>query len=192
MLNGFNSSLLSLLAFKFSKLLGGDMVRVRKTGESIISFMLWPNRSFFAGGQVLLLICAGSLTLLACIVFLLAGAWLIIPFVMLDLIVLFCVLARVDSDCRRSEEVAFAGAQVVVRKWAQGKEWSWSFKRSNLSLLANVDQAGALRCITLCGDGGLVAVGGFLSSDDLCSLLSKFKAHGVRVSAGGLLGILNC
>jgi uncharacterized membrane protein len=83
---------------------------------------LYPNRSLSGGGMVLTLLLIGVLTVPFAIVFLLKGAWLVLPFALLQLLVfggIFAVLHRGRGD---SDVVCVRGDCLEIIRRRRGHE----------------------------------------------------------------------
>jgi uncharacterized membrane protein len=95
---------------------------------------LRPNRSLSGRGMVLTLLLIGLLTVPFAVVFLLKGAWLILPFALLQLLVfagIFAALHRCRSDC---DVLCVDGDSVEIIQRRRGRETRSRFNTYWLSM----------------------------------------------------------
>lgn len=168
------------------------MLTVKSDAPAETSVLLEPNRSlspenhsFIVAGAVLVFI-AMSLA------FLILGAWLVIPFVLLEMMVLIAALGWVQARCTVKESLSINPDCVVVHKEDAGHCWDWSFERENLSLIVSRDALDCIQHVTICGTSGLVEIGDFLTDDELQKLISSLRKSGLFSRNSKLNGCMTC
>ncbi|BFM16310.1 hypothetical protein R50073_24930 [Maricurvus nonylphenolicus] len=145
--------------------------------------VLEPNSSMSWVGYEMMLFAAFILFCLLSFAFAVAGAWVIIPFIGIELLVLLAVLLLVKRYRDTREVISFAADHILVEKGSEEPEVCWDFTRSNLLLLVFHDATDCLHHVTLCGDQGLVELGDFLAEEDLRSVIETFKQQGLRAKS---------
>ncbi len=148
--------------------------------EKAARVVLEPNSSMSWAGYEMMLYAAFILFCLLSFVFTVAGAWVIIPFIGLELLVLMAVLLLVKRYRETREVISFASDHILIEKGNDTPEICWDFQRNNLLLLIFRDATDCLHHVTLCGDQGLVELGDFLAEEDLQSVIDTFQQHGLR------------
>lgn len=157
-----------------------------------MSVVLEPNHSLSDEMQAVLMLGIIVPAAFASLLFLILGAWLVIPFILAETFLLAGALFWVRMRCEAREELFITGKGVAVRKQLGQLSQVWWFGRSHLSLMLAVDEGSALRHVTLCGDGGLVEIGDFLNEDDLQLLLGQLNQQGLRTKADIQWSFLAC
>lgn len=168
------------------------MVKIQRDLGDNTSVVLEPNHSLSSEAQVFLLLGVFVPAALASVLFFALGAWLVIPFILLEMLILGGMLYLVRLRCATREELLITTHYVAVRKRLGSVSRFWSFDRSHLSLLLGRDETDTLHHVTLCGDGGLVEVGDFLNVEDLQLLLGQLNQQGLRMKAHIEWGYLSC
>lgn len=155
------------------------MVTIEQDQWRNTSLILEPNHSLTPQMSRVLLVGVLIPAVFVCALFLLLGAWLVIPFVIAESALLLCLVYWVRARSLAREELWISNDAVAVRKLL-GRRWRvWRFKREHLSLLLGVDDRLTPHHITLCGDGGLVDLGDFLNGDELQQLLRQLRQQGL-------------
>lgn len=155
------------------------MVTIEQDQGRSTSLILEPNRSLTPEMSRVLLVGVAIPALFVSGLFILLGAWLVIPFVLAESALLLCMVYWVRIRSFTREELWISDETVAVRKQLGQRLRIWRFKRSQLSLLLGVDDRLAPRHITLCGDGGLVDIGDFLSGEELQQLVQQLRQQGL-------------
>lgn len=168
------------------------MVKIQRGLGDNTSVVLEPNNSLSGEVQAFLLLGVFVPAVLASVLFLALGAWLVIPFILVEMLILGGMLYLVRLRCATREELLITSHYVAVRKCLGSVSRIWSFDRSHLSLLLGRDETDTLHHVTLCGDGGLVEVGDFLNVDDLQLLLGQLNQQGLRMKTHIEWGYLSC
>ncbi len=156
------------------------MIRIlREQGESM-SLLLEPNHSLPPQIHAMLVGVALFLTTGASLLFIVIGAWLVVPFILLEAVFLVGVLYLVQSRCQASERLLIGRRWVSVQKLHGQNRRVWRFNRDHLSILLGADESQLICHITLCGDGGLLEIGDFLNQDDMKLLVRQLSQRGLR------------
>ncbi|WP_439134763.1 DUF2244 domain-containing protein [Pseudomaricurvus sp.] len=168
------------------------MVTVRRNQGDRVSLLLEPNHSLPADIQAVLTFGIFVPALLTSFVFLMLGAWLVIPFIFAETALLGGALYWVRLRCEAREELLISGKGVAVRKQVGRLSQVWWFERAHLSLMLGVNEGSELRHVTLCGDGGLLEIGDFLNETDLKLLLGQLNQQGLPTKKHIQWGFLAC
>lgn len=168
------------------------MVTIRQSQNDLTSVVLQPNHSLSAEMQAVLSFGILVPALFTSLVFMLLGAWLVIPFIMGEVLLLAGVLYWVRLRCEAREELLISGQGIAVRKQIGQLSQVWWFDRSHLSLMLGLDETCSIHHVTLCGDGGLVEIGDFLNEKDLELLLNQLNQQGLRTRKNIQWGFLAC
>jgi uncharacterized membrane protein len=113
-------------------------------------------------------------------VFFSAGAWLVIPFVGLELLALMLMIQVVRRHCSQQERVFFDANAIRVEKQCGQQSCCWGFDRQRCSLILVHDETHSLHHVTLAGEAGLVELGGFLTESDLAAVIACMESQGVK------------
>lgn len=155
------------------------MVTIEQDQRRNTSLILEPNRSLSADMSRVFWVGVLTPALFVCALFLLMGAWLVIPFIVAESALLLSLMYWVRARDQAREELWISADAVAVRKQLGPRLRIWRFERAHLSLLLGVDDRLTPCHITLCGDGGLVDIGEFLSHDELQQLLVQLRRQGL-------------
>jgi uncharacterized membrane protein len=94
---------------------------------TIFSAVLTPNRSLGRRGFVLLMLAFGAISLITGIVFLLAGAWPVLGFCGLDVLLLYWAFRVSYRRARAYEQVTVTPSELTVRQVSlQGRVKEWT------------------------------------------------------------------
>jgi len=113
-------------------------------------------------------------------VFVIAGAWAVLPFLGLELAALMLVTQMVRRYCSQQERVYFEDDGIRVEKQCGKRSSCWGFDRQYCSLMLVHDEARLLHHVTLVGEAGLVELGDFLSEADLDTVISCMESQGIK------------
>jgi uncharacterized membrane protein len=99
----------------------------RESGEFLL--IARRNNSLSSTGRTVVL---GSLVLLSCAIslgFALVGAWLVLPFAGVEMVVLFLAFRYVERHSGDFESIAVKGESVLVEKWQLGEVSRYELNR---------------------------------------------------------------
>jgi len=141
---------------------------------------LAPNYSLSLKAQEWMATLLILLFLVLSVVFVIAGTWVLIPFVGLELLALIFVAQMVRRYCSQQERVIFEDNDIQVEKRSGHQSSCWGFDRRHCSLMLVHDEAHFLHHVTLVGEAGLVELGGFLTESDLDDVIACLESQGVK------------
>ncbi len=156
------------------------MTEVMEPGRSV-RLTLAPNRSLTWEGNLWVLISLLVLSLFTSIGFLLMGAWVIMPFVGVELALLAFALFYVQQRTQVREVIYIDERRIKIEKGFGAPQVSWSFCRPRVSVM--VESGGEFsgtQHICFCGDQGMITVGEFLNPSDRALLVEDLSGRGLR------------
>ena len=130
--------------------------------------LLQPNRSASWQQTRHFLYLLGGITLLVGVVWSLAGAWVVLPFAGLEVMVLTYVMCRVSYLTYQSQVIVIDKHQVLVEQGVDAPTQRWQFQRPDVHI--NVIEANnPIDCmvLSLVQSERELIIGGFLNQDDL-------------------------
>ncbi len=151
--------------------------------------ILRPNRSadWRANRLLWLLVAAHSLLITAG--FALAGAWMILPFAGVELLVLGAALWFVNRKCSHQEVITLDGAVLAIEKGVERPQRHWRFTTGETSVsVHDAPYPNDPPRISLCSRGEKVDIGGFLGLEERRELLMRLRDCGLRVRDHGAHG----
>ncbi len=150
--------------------------------------ILQPNQSLSWRYNYLFLIVFSVVSLVLALLFLLAGAWLILPFLLLEFIVISALIYCVCQQLNITEVISISDNRLLVEKGGRHCEQQWSFERSLLKLIYQYGESPLDPIhLSIAGNQGVISVGEFLNDDDRAELLSFLEASGLHAVAPGPL-----
>lgn len=90
-------------------------------------FVIQPNRSLSDQGRKWLLCGVGLIMALITLRFVLIGGWMVVPFMLADIVALVAAFALVDQQCRIVERVVIKDDQLTIHHEEKNKPCHWSF-----------------------------------------------------------------
>lgn len=142
-------------------------------GRVLFEATLTPHRSLSPHGEALLVGVVVACLALPALLFLRLGAWPVIPFLGLDLVLVVWALKASFRHARLYERVRVTPAALgIVRVWPSGRAESWRFSPALTRI--EMAPAGNGRLKLTCGSQSLV-LGGFLGPDERESLAHALK-----------------
>ena len=110
------------------------------------------------------------------------GAWLVLPFMGLELVLLWYLLRKVFGKLQLQQIVHLDGASLLIESGYFYPERRWCWPRQTCSVLVTVlpHPWDPLR-ISLSHQGEEVALGRFLNKEDCSTLLAELKRLGLPV-----------
>lgn len=156
------------------------MVNTRlREGSDDLCLTLAPNYSLSTQAQKWMSVLLVLLFVVLSCVFFAAGAWLVIPFVGLELLALMLMIQVVRRYCSQQEQVFFDVNAIRVEKRCGQQSCCWGFDRRRCSLMLVRDETHSVHHVTLAGEAGLVELGGFLTESDLDAVIACMQSQGV-------------
>lgn len=141
---------------------------------------LAPNHSLSLRAQEWVTLFLVVVFMMMSVVFVASGAWVVLPFVGLEVAALLLVTQMVRRYCNQRERVFFEGDGIRVEKQCGQRSSCWGFKLSGCSLMLVHDEACLLHHVTLVGEAGLVELGDFLSEADLEDVITCLEGQGIK------------
>ncbi len=153
------------------------MVIVTRLPEQHIIFVtLRPNSSLSWGGNVALV---GSLTLLAILIggsFAMLGAWVILPFSGLEILLLFSCLYTFARHNASQEVITFSDDKVRIERGTREPAQEWIFPRVWSSFHVEKPESNwATPVISIRNQGNILELGSFLNRRDKIKLVNTLK-----------------
>lgn len=148
--------------------------------------ILKASNSLSLQGSVGLFISILAVSLAISCAFLAAGAWLITPFILLELLALFAALYYVKRQLDCMEVISIDSDRVLVERGCGRAENSWVFERKQARVLIELADE-PLDCynISLSGQQGMLLLGEALSQSDCDELVDSLKVCGLVVNVPG-------
>ena len=145
-----------------------------------------PNNSLSWQGNLGFLISVIIVSLLISVAFVMAGAWLVMPFVVLEVIALVVLTCHVKSLQGCIEVISVDPERILVEKGRRQAEYSWDFSREQARVLIDVmDEPIDSYSVSLTGEQGMLLLGDALSRADRDDLVESLKECGLRVCEPG-------
>lgn len=144
------------------------------TGEGHI--VLSPNNS--ASWKFNLVLWAALTFILAVVAtgFLLMGLWMIFPFSMLEIVVLYAGLHFVAYNNCKTEVITFRGDRIIIEKGRSSSERIWEYQRTWAKIFVKPPQfRGYPVRIFIRSHGKELELGSFLNEQDKKELISQLK-----------------
>ncbi len=159
-----------------------------KDEASRLSVVLTPHRSLSPTGFLVVMGLLGSVSFIAGVVFLIVGAWPVIGFLGLDVLLVYWAFQANYRSALIRETVDVTDETVIVRRFDQAgrmREWTFQPYWLKIEMTEDEDTCGPL---FLSSHGRRLAVGTFLSADErkdfaaeLRSVLGSASSHKNRV-----------
>ncbi|MGQ4274385.1 DUF2244 domain-containing protein [Terrihabitans sp. B22-R8] len=153
--------------------------------EEIYHAVLRPHRSLGPRGFRILMIATAAVSTLASLPFFVIGAWPIVGFFGLDVLLLYIAFRWSYRTARARDEVAMTHFELRLRKtshWGEAAEWR--FNPAWVRLHREDDEDYGLQRVAIAERQRLVDVGGFLAPADRADFASEFSAALARAKSG--------
>jgi len=123
--------------------------------------------------------------------FVAAGAWLLMPFILLEVAILSAIFYHVKNRLSVIEVISIDRDRVKVEKGRDQAEQCWEFNRKLARvLIERADEAFDAYTLTLSGEQGMLLLGTALTRADRDSLVNSLAQCGLRVYEPGNAAIL--
>ena len=134
--------------------------------QPAFDIVLHPNRSLGRNGFVILMLAFGMVCFVAGVVFVVAGAWPVLPFLGLDVLIIYAAFKLNERSLKRYETVRLTRTALELRRITPGKaEQAWSFEPYWARAVLDQDQR-----LHLTSHGKRVEFGTFLIPEEKASL----------------------
>lgn len=137
------------------------------TDRPIFSAVLTPHRSLPAAGFVVLMGAVTAVSFIAGMVFLLAGAWPVLGFFGLDVLLIYLAFRASYRSAAAYEEVIVTPASLTVRKVsAAGAVSEWTLNPLWVRIDRETDEDYGLLRLSLVSHGRALPIAGCLAPDE--------------------------
>lgn len=145
-----------------------------------------PNNSLSSQGNIGFLISLVVVSLMISVVFVVAGALLVIPFVVLESLALMALRYHVKNMQECIEVISVDPERILVERGRRQAEYSWAFNRQQARVLVAVmDESIDSYSVSLAGEQGMLLLGEALSRADCDDLVGSLKECGLKVCEPG-------
>ncbi|WGL17028.1 DUF2244 domain-containing protein [Microbulbifer bruguierae] len=146
--------------------------------------LLAPNQSLSMTGNLWVFISLVAVSLGISIAFALAGAWMVIPFASLEVLLLAVLFGYVYSEGTRREMIRISDDRVMLdssRGNLKRPVYHAEFDRGSLAILVRMGANPAEpAAVTFSGPEGCLEVGEFLTDVEKAALIEKLGSCGLR------------
>lgn len=164
------------------------MVKTSQRGDRHV-ISLFPNRSASWQETWRLTLCIVSTCLLVGVACTIQGAWMILPFSILQAILVAWVMYRVSCHTHQRQVISFGQDDVIIEQGLRFPQRRWVLKRSaaHLSITEPRHPLDGIR-IQVFDPRHSVEVGAFLNADDRRLALASLRDAGLNIRGHGHLG----
>jgi len=151
------------------------------------SAILTPYRSLDQNGFLILMLCLGAISFVSGMLFLMVGAWPVLGFFGLDMLLIYLAFRWNYASGRSFEEVCVSRTEILIRKVGPGKrrkEYRFNPAWVRLSITKLEDEG--VTKISLMNRGQAVDIGSFLNPDDRTSFAGAIANALATAKAGGV------
>ncbi|AMX02504.1 DUF2244 domain-containing protein [Microbulbifer thermotolerans] len=159
------------------------VTQVGSSSAGSACILLAPNQSISRSGSLWVFTSLLALSLGISLAFALAGAWMILPFASLEMLLLFVLFGFVYVEGSRRQVIRISGERVIL-DWCRGPRqqsvYHREFQRSSLAVLVRLGD-GVNEPASLCFSGpeGCLQVGDFLTDAERADLVQKLSQCGI-------------
>ncbi|TLP47099.1 DUF2244 domain-containing protein [Cohaesibacter sp. CAU 1516] len=153
--------------------------------EPYFDAILHPYRSLGRNGFIGLMIFVGLLLLIVSIPFYLMGAWPILGFAGLDILLLWWAFRRNYRDARATEQIRITQCEVsVIRTCPRGRQSHMSFNPYWVRMETREEEDRGMTELHLTSHGKRVEIGAFLHACERESLAGALKSALMAAKTG--------
>ncbi|MFT7131433.1 MAG: putative membrane protein [Cyclobacteriaceae bacterium] len=146
--------------------------QVSLTGRIILT----PNFSWSWGANLKFLYTLMAVSLTMSMGFLVAGAWVILPYAVLELSVLWLCIYYCVYQCNRQEVITILEHEVIVERGVLKRQESRNFNRSwSQFLITRPKRYGDPDIVSIRSHGEEMEIGSFLSKPDKSQLIAHLR-----------------
>lgn len=146
--------------------------------------LLAPNQSLSLAGNLWVFISLVAVSLGISIAFALAGAWMVLPFAGLEVLLLAVLFGYVYLEGTRREVIHVNDDRVVLdtsRGSLKNRIYHTEFDRDSLAVLVRMGStATEPSAVTFSGPEGCLEIGEFLTDEEKAALVDKLGSCGLR------------
>ncbi|MEK9280655.1 MULTISPECIES: DUF2244 domain-containing protein [unclassified Bradyrhizobium] len=158
----------------------------RESEPLIFSALLTPHRSLNRTGFLAVMLFLSVVSFATGIVFLMMGAWPVLGFFGLDVLVIWWAFKVNFRSARASEEIVVTPSELRVRRVShRGDVAEWVFNPLWVRLDQDVDEEYGLEHLYLISRGRCLSIGGFLGPEEKASF-AKALIQALNAARRGL------
>lgn len=159
------------------------VTEVGRVSRKNACILLAPNQSLSLSGNLWVFVSLVAVSLGISLAFALAGAWMILPFAGLEVLLLGVLFAYVYMEGTRREVIRISGERVVLdccRGHRQESFYHREFSRDNLAVLVRMGgNAAEPASVSFAGPEGCLEIGEFLTDGERAALVQKLSDCGI-------------
>jgi uncharacterized membrane protein len=146
-------------------------------GATDITLVARRNNSLSSGSRLLVWCCLAAVVLAISFGFALSGAWLILPFAGLELIVVGLAFRYMEQHAGDYERMTMHDDQVVIERRVRGSVSRFEFNRHWAQLVISEPRGTERGRMALRSHGKEVEFGLFLTDEQLAATARRLKKH---------------
>jgi uncharacterized membrane protein len=151
----------------------------------LFDVVLYPHRSLNPMGFGILMGCVAAVSFAAGLLFFLVGAWPVVGFLGLDVLLIYGAFKLSFRAARLTETIALTEEELLVRRVSpRGRVRTWTFQPFWVRVALDED-AGRDSRLVLSSHGRQVALGDFLMHDERVALARDLRSALAPLKAGG-------
>lgn len=148
----------------------------RETADTLFDAVLYPHRSLTPFGFLVLMVAIAICSTIVGILFWIAGAWPVVGFLGLDVLLIYAAFRLSYRDARRYETVRLTQETLVVERFVRGHRVLFEDLQPYwLTVLLEEERSGTNRLI-LRSHGRSVEIGAFLSPPEKVDLADSLRS----------------
>lgn len=158
------------------------VTEVGRTSSRSACILLQPNQSLSLSGNLWVFISLVAVSLGISLAFALAGAWIILPFAGLELLLLAVLFGYVYLEGSRREVIRISGERVLLdccRGYREQSIYHREFARDSLAVLVRMGASTEPASVSFSGPEGCLEVGDFLTDAERAELVQKLNHCGI-------------
>jgi uncharacterized membrane protein len=141
----------------------------------LLDVVLYPHRALTPTGFGILMGCVAAVSFAAGLLFFLAGAWPVVGFLGLDVLLIYGAFKLSYRSARLTETIALTEEELLVRRISpRGRVRTWRFQPFWVRVALDED-AGRDSRLVLSSHGHHVALGDFLMHDERVALAKELR-----------------
>lgn len=159
------------------------VTEVGRPSQRSACILLQPNQSLSLSGNLWVFISLVAVSLGISLAFALAGAWMVLPFAGLEMLLLAVLFGYVYLEGNRREVIRISGDRVVLdccSGYRQQSVYHREFSRDSLAVLVRMGgTATEPASVSFSGPEGCLEIGGFLTDGERAELVQKLNGCGI-------------
>ena len=151
--------------------------------DALLRLTLRPHRSLGRAGFIVVMALLAFWSFVAGIVFWAVGAWPVVGFIGIDVLLVYLAFRFSFSQARQAEHLHLTrDALTITRVDRRGRARSWSFQAYWLRLVLEELPGGSNR-LSVSSHGRSLSIGGFLAPEERAGLCDRLSEALARVQA---------